>query len=84
MIMSATPRPLIGTTAATVQLARTLGLSLGPATATVVWTMSSYSLDGMREGLTLGVTAVCLSIIAISMSRAIGRQHAREAVPAAE
>lgn len=73
MIMSATPRPRIATTAATVQLARTLGLSLGPAAATVVWTMSGYSLDGMRSGLVLGVIAACLSILAVGMSRVIGR-----------
>jgi MFS transporter, DHA2 family, multidrug resistance protein len=74
MIMSATPRPMIGTTAATVQLARTLGFALGPAVATVVWATSGYAIAGMRAGVALGVIAVSLSVVAIGASRAIGRR----------
>lgn len=73
MIMSATPRPLVGTTAATVQLARTLGLSLGPAVATVMWALSGYTLDGMHGGLALGVVAAVLSVAAVGASRAVAR-----------
>lgn len=73
MVMSAAPSQLIATTAATVQLARTLGFALGPALAIAIWARSGYALVGMRAGLALAVITAFLAVVALCFS--LVRRH---------
>lgn len=56
-VMSAAPRPMLGTAGASSSLLRQLGLSLGPAVATLVWSLSGYSVSGMSTALVIAAVA---------------------------
>ncbi|MGW7256952.1 MFS transporter [Streptomyces sp. NPDC054834] len=58
LVMSTAPPSSIATVGSTVQLARSLGFTLGPALATAVWGLA----DGPRAGLALAATAACLAV----------------------
>ncbi len=49
--LSLAPPDLLATTAASTNLARHVGVALGPATATAAWALGGYTSDGMRAGL---------------------------------
>lgn len=51
MAMSAAPPGLIPATSATTNLARHVGLALGPALATSLWALGSYQPSGMRMAM---------------------------------
>lgn len=55
MAMAHSPVELLDTTSATTNLARQIGIALGPALATVLWASSGYSIGGMRAALGLAV-----------------------------
>ena len=65
LAMTLSPPALLGVTAATTNLARQLGLALGPALATAVWAASGYALSGMRAALALAVTASAVALVAV-------------------
>jgi MFS family permease len=65
MAMTNTPPPLLATTGASTSLARTMGFALGPALATLVWSISSYQPAGMWAAMTLATVLSALSIIAL-------------------
>jgi MFS family permease len=65
MAMTHTPRPLLATTGASTSLARTMGFALGPALATLVWSISSYEPEGMRGAMTLATALSGLSVVAL-------------------
>jgi MFS family permease len=69
MAMTNTPRPLLATTGASTSLARTMGFALGPALATLVWSISSYQADGMRGAMTLATVLSALSVVALVRTR---------------
>lgn len=69
LAMGAAPRSRIATTAATIQLARSIGFALGPALATTLWAASGYALAGMRLGLGLAVLAAAATLPALALSR---------------
>jgi len=69
--MGLAPAHLLATTAASTNLARYLGLSLGPALATAVWAASSYQLVGMRGALALGFSVSL--IVCVAMARGCSR-----------
>ncbi len=52
-IMGFAPRQVMGTVSGLSGLGRNLGFALGPALATIVWTVSGSSLGGLRAGLLL-------------------------------
>src|SRR5215469_1513191 len=52
-IMGFTPRQVMGTVSGLSGLGRNLGFALGPALATIVWTVSGSGLLGIRAGLLL-------------------------------
>jgi MFS family permease len=76
MAMTHTPRPLLATTGASTSLARQLGFAVGPALATLVWSISSYKPEGMRGALTLAMVLSALSVVALVRMRVPGAQAA--------
>ena len=70
MAMSIAPTERHGLTAATTNLARMLGLSLGPAVATVAWAVSGYTLAGMRAGLAVALSAGAATVALVALARA--------------
>jgi hypothetical protein len=67
--MTRSPPALLGVTAATTNLARQLGLALGPALATAVWAASGYAIDGMRAALALAVAASAVALVGVRRAR---------------
>ncbi|MGX1760279.1 MFS transporter [Streptomyces lydicus] len=61
LVMGAAPPDRIATVGATVQLARSLGFTLGPALATAAWGLTGPH-EGVRAALALAALAACLSV----------------------
>ncbi|SHN12862.1 MULTISPECIES: MFS transporter [Streptomyces] len=61
LVMGAAPRDRTATVGSTMQLARTLGFTLGPALATAAWGLAGPD-QGVRAGLALAATAACLAV----------------------
>ncbi|MDI9888919.1 MFS transporter [Streptomyces sp. HNM0645] len=61
LVMGAAPPERVATVGSTVQLARSLGFTLGPALATAAWGLAG-SGHGARAGLGLAAAAGCLSV----------------------
>ncbi|SEF14077.1 Predicted arabinose efflux permease, MFS family [Streptomyces sp. 2112.3] len=61
LVMGAAPPDRIATVGATVQLARSLGFTLGPALATAAWGLTGTH-EGVRAALALAAIAACLSV----------------------
>jgi hypothetical protein len=59
--MGAAPPERVATVGATVQLARSLGFTLGPALATAAWGLTGPH-EGVRAALALAAIAACLSV----------------------
>jgi MFS family permease len=76
MAMSNAPQPLLATTGASTSLARTMGFALGPALATLAWSISSYQPAGMRAAMTLASVLSALSVVALARTRVPGEQAA--------
>jgi MFS family permease len=74
MAITHAPRPLLATTGASTNLARTMGFALGPALATLVWSISSYEPEGMRGAMTLATVLSTLSVVALVRMREPDRQ----------
>ncbi|WP_201305114.1 MFS transporter [Streptomyces sp. GS7] len=66
LVMGAAPRDRTATVGSTMQLARTLGFTLGPALATAVWGLAGPD-QGVRAGLALAATAACLAVPLITL-----------------
>ncbi|MEV6479719.1 MFS transporter [Streptomyces sp. NPDC051576] len=63
LVMGAAPPDRIATVGSTVQLARSLGFTLGPALATAAWGLAGAP----RAGLALAATAACLAVPLIAL-----------------
>jgi MFS family permease len=74
MAMTHTPRPLLATTGASTSLARQMGFALGPALATLVWSVSSYEPEGMRGAMTLATALSALAVTALVRMRVPGER----------
>ncbi|MEU8686528.1 MFS transporter [Streptomyces sp. NPDC048611] len=61
LVMGAAPPDRIATVGATVQLARSLGFTLGPALATAAWGLTGPD-TGVRAALAPAALAACLSV----------------------
>ncbi|MFT9472618.1 MFS transporter [Streptomyces sp. 11-1-2] len=61
LVMGAAPPGRAATVGSTVQLARSLGFTLGPALATAAWGPAGQD-DGVRAGLVLAALAACLAV----------------------
>ncbi|WP_411127935.1 MFS transporter [Streptomyces sp. x-19] len=66
LVMGTAPRDRTATVGSTMQLARTLGFTLGPALATAVWGLAGPD-QGVRAGLVLAATAACLAVPLIAL-----------------
>ena len=72
MAMSHAPPTLLATTGASTSLARTMGFALGPALATLAWSLSSYQPKGIRGAMTLATVLSALSVAALVRTRVAG------------
>ncbi|MGP4028693.1 MFS transporter [Actinomadura sp. 3N407] len=63
MAMGLSPHHLLATTGASTSLVRQLGVALGPALATVTWSMTDYRFEGMR--LAIGM-AFCMAVLSLA------------------
>ncbi|MGW7041427.1 MFS transporter [Streptomyces avermitilis] len=61
LVMGAAPPDRAATVGSSVQLARSLGFTLGPALATAAWALAGPD-GGVRAGLALAATAACLAV----------------------
>ncbi|MFI6729187.1 MFS transporter [Streptomyces sp. R-74717] len=66
LVMSTAPPDRIATVGSTVQLARSLGFTLGPALATAVWGLTG-SANGVHAGLALAAAAAALAVPLIAL-----------------
>ncbi|TDD66389.1 MFS transporter [Actinomadura darangshiensis] len=86
MLMSSASDALQGTAGAAQSLARQLGFSLGPALATTTWSLTDYTLPGIRTAFALaaltGLTAV-LVLARNSPERKVRAVAARHDEPSA-
>lgn len=79
LAMSGAPRQMLGTTAATTNLARQLGIALGPAIGAAAWALSAYTTSGMRAGIG---AATAISVLAVpAVARARTPHRSREPSP---
>lgn len=77
LVMGAAPAERTATVGSTVQVARGLGFTLGPALATAAWALAGPGPgDGARAGLALAAVAACLAVPLLALP---GRRNA--AVP---
>jgi hypothetical protein len=53
-----------------------MGFALGPALATLVWSISSYQPAGMRAAMMLATGLSALSVVALVRTRVPGGQAA--------
>ncbi|MFD8389572.1 MFS transporter [Streptomyces sp. NPDC059680] len=61
LVMGAAPPERTATVGSTVQLARSLGFTLGPALATAAWGLAGAA-NGVHAGLAVAATAACLAV----------------------
>jgi MFS family permease len=75
LALASAPDHAVGLTSATTNLARFVGLALGPAVATAAWASAGYSPAGMRSGLLLGTALAAAAAVALAMARTAGRDR---------
>ncbi|WP_256725959.1 MFS transporter [Streptomyces sp. IMTB 2501] len=61
LVMGAAPPEWTATVGSTVQFARSLGFTLGPALATAAWGLAG-PVNGVHAGLAVAATAACLAV----------------------
>ncbi|GGQ07477.1 MFS transporter [Streptomyces roseolilacinus] len=66
LVMGSAPRERTATVASTLQLARSLGFTLGPALATAAWGLAAPD-GGVTAGLALAAVAACAAVPLISL-----------------
>jgi hypothetical protein len=75
-VMSSAPRSMLGTLGASSAVARQLGLSLGPALATLTWALSGYTTAGMAVAFGIAAAAVVAAGLAATVRPAAVRTAA--------
>ena len=68
-IMGFAPRQLMGTVSGLSGLGRNLGFALGPALATIVWTVSGSGVGGIRAGLLLLLALTGCAALLVALVR---------------
>jgi hypothetical protein len=71
--MASAPPPLLGTTGASLGLARQLGFALGPALGTVAWAASGYALPGMRAAVGIAALLAMGGVAVLARASAAAR-----------
>ncbi|WBB50408.1 MFS transporter [Verrucosispora sp. WMMA2044] len=69
MAMTHAPQRLLATTGSSTNLSRTMGFALGPALATLMWSLSSYEIGGMRGAMILAAVLSAFSVVALLRTR---------------
>ncbi|AOR36002.1 MFS transporter [Streptomyces fodineus] len=85
LVMSAAPADRAATVGSSVQLARSLGFTLGPALATAAWGLAAGD-DGVTAGLTLAAVAACIAVPLLALQGrrpALVQDMSTDAAPAA-
>ncbi|GHE06693.1 MFS transporter [Streptomyces alanosinicus] len=85
LVMGAAPPDRTATVGSSVQLARSLGFTLGPALATAAWGLAGGD-DGVTAGLTLAAVAACIAVPLLALQgrrSAPVREMSTDAAPAA-
>ncbi|MGW1809635.1 MFS transporter [Streptomyces sp. NPDC002078] len=85
LVMSAAPPDRTATVGSSVQLARSLGFTLGPALATAAWGLAGGD-DGVTAGLTLAAVAACIAVPLLALRGrrpALVQEMSTDAAPAA-
>ncbi|MET8627624.1 MFS transporter [Kitasatospora sp. NPDC004669] len=67
LVMTAAPPDRIATAGSAVQLARSLGFTLGPALATAAWGLGGAGIGGVRAGLGLAAAAACVAALLLAV-----------------
>ena len=70
-IMGIAPRQVMGTVSGLSGLGRNLGFALGPALATIVWTVSGSGLEGLRAGLLLLLAVTGCGAMVVASVRSV-------------
>lgn len=73
-IMGFAPRHVMGTVSGLSGLGRNLGFALGPALATIVWTVSGTGLGGIRAGLLLLLAVTGCGALVVAFVRSAPHQ----------
>ncbi|MHA6628091.1 MFS transporter [Pseudonocardia sichuanensis] len=63
---SIAPPDLLATASASTNLARHVGLALGPAVGTAAWAMGGYTVAGMRAGIAAACVLGVLTVLAVA------------------
>ncbi len=74
MVMSATPRSLLGDVGASTSLTRNLGFAFGPVLATLAWALSNHTTSGLRAGMVIAAGVSLLGVVAVSLTRSPVRE----------
>ncbi|MFJ6658927.1 MFS transporter [Streptomyces sp. NPDC091377] len=80
LVMGAAPPARAATIGSAMQLARSLGFTLGPALATAAWGLAGSS-GGARAGLALAAGAACLAVPLLALSARPGAREVRRRTP---
>jgi MFS family permease len=85
ILMSSAPKQMMATMGASSSLIRQLGLSLGPALATLIWSLNDYQTSGMRIGLGTAIAAALIAgASAVRRPRPIGMPELTDTAPSAQ
>ncbi|MEV6055100.1 MFS transporter [Streptomyces sp. NPDC052107] len=85
LVMGAAPPERTATVGSSVQLARSLGFTLGPALASAAWGLAGGD-DGVTAGLTLAAAAACIAVPLLALRGrrpALVQEMSTDAAPAA-
>jgi MFS family permease len=66
MALSIAPPDLLATTFASTNIARHVGLALGPAVGTAAWAIAGYTVNGMRVGVVVACALGVLTVLAVA------------------
>jgi DHA2 family multidrug resistance protein-like MFS transporter len=72
VVMDIVPRQRFGTAGATLQLARNLGFTLGPALTTTAWTWSGGDRSEMWTGLVPGTVTAVIAVLVLAVGNPAG------------
>jgi MFS family permease len=75
-IMGFAPRHVMGTVSGLSGLGRNLGFALGPALATIAWTVGGSGITGIRTGLLLLLTITACGTLVVASVRSAPHRNA--------
>ena len=79
--MSRAPESLLGTTAASISLARQVGVGLGPALATIVWSAADYTRTGLSAATVVAVLLITVGTLGLLIAAKLPSTDRIDRVP---